>query len=143
VPLTPNGGGERRRLRRITGRWSATEDDEPEIGGVINISGTNLASVGTASQLPAAYGVGWVVRTFNDVALPLLQTASGQIQGQNSVDGYGGANVVQFGRWLQGSRVAVVVTVQTPTGTGGSTNSGSTAVDEGRGNNRIIPKHGQ
>jgi YVTN family beta-propeller protein len=142
VPLTPNGVATPQIATTARAIVSATDGTTNlKIGGVVNISGSNLASVATASQLPPPTVLGGSCVTFNDVALPLLQTASGQIQAQIPTTVTPGTNVVQVRSLATGQQSTPVnVTVQSPAGTGGSTNSGSPAVGEGRGNNRIIPK---
>ena len=79
--------------------------------------------------------------TFNDVALPLLQTSPGQIQAQLPTTVTPGNNVVQVRSLATGQQsTSVLVTVQSAASAGGSTNSGSPSVGTGRGNNRIVPK---
>jgi len=51
-------------------------------GSFITINGTNLASAATAQTLPPPTVLGGSCVTFGDVAIPLLQTSGGQIQGQ-------------------------------------------------------------
>jgi hypothetical protein len=141
VPLTPNGAPTPQIASGNRAIVSATDGTTNlKIGGVINVSGSNLASAAIASQVPPPTVLGGSCVTFNDVALPLLQTASGQIQAQIPPTVTAGNNVVQVRSLATGLQSSsVVVTVTTPTGTG-STNSGSTAVGQGRGNNHIIPK---
>jgi YVTN family beta-propeller protein len=141
VPLTPNGVATPQIATTSRAIVSAADGTTNlKIGGVINIGGTNLASAATASQLPPPTVLGGSCVTFNDVALPLLQTASGQIQAQIPNTVTPGTNVVQVRSLATGQQsMPVLATVQSPAG-GGSANSGSPAVGEGRGNNRIVPK---
>jgi YVTN family beta-propeller protein len=140
VPLTPNGvtiPAIATTARAIVN--AADGSTNLKIGSVVNISGTNLAASSVASQLPPPTVLGGSCVTFNDVALPLLQTASGQIQAQIPTNVSPGTNVVQVRSLATGQQSAsVLVTVQAASGSGGSTNSGSPSVDEGRGKNRII-----
>ena len=142
VPLTPAGVAAPAIATSTRAVVSATDGSANlKIGGVINITGTNLASVATASQLPPPTVLGGSCVTFNDVALPLLQTAAGQIQAQIPTTVTPGTNVVQVRSLATGQQsTSVIVTVQSPAGTGSSTNSGSPALGDGRGNTRIIPK---
>jgi YVTN family beta-propeller protein len=142
VPLTPNGVNIPQIATTSRAIVSATDGSTNlKIGGVININGTNLASGSVASQLPPPTVLGGSCVTFNDVALPLLQTAPGQIQAQLPTNVSPGTNVVQVRSLANGQQSAsVLVTVQAASGSGSSTNSGSPSVDEGRGKNRIIVK---
>jgi DNA-binding beta-propeller fold protein YncE len=51
-------------------------------GSFVTINGSNLASPGTANALPAPTVLGGSCVVMNNVAIPLLQTASGQIAAQ-------------------------------------------------------------
>jgi hypothetical protein len=135
VPLTPNGAPT---PQLTTAGTAATL----KIGGVISGNGTNLAASSTASTLPPPTVLGGSCVTFNDVALPLLLTSSGQIQAQIPTTVTPGNNVVQVRSLATGQQSnALVVSVQSPAGSpGGPTNSGSTSVDQGRINNRLSPK---
>ena len=66
VPLTPNGAP----LPQLTAAGTAAT---LKIGGVINITGSNLASASSASTLPPPTVLGGSCVTFNDVALPLCR----------------------------------------------------------------------
>jgi DNA-binding beta-propeller fold protein YncE len=61
-----------------------SSDGTPNIrpGSFITISGANLASPAVADSVPPPTVLGGSCVTFGDVAVPLLQTASGQIQAQ-------------------------------------------------------------
>ena len=127
MPLTPNGApvpqiasGAKAIVNATTG--SATLS----IGGVIDITGTNLASTATASTLPPPTVLGGSCVTFNDVALPLLQTSPGQIQAQIPPNVSPGSNEVQVRSLGTGQQsTSVVVTVQAPSSAGGATAGGS------------------
>ncbi|MES1257688.1 MAG: hypothetical protein ABUS51_04630 [Acidobacteriota bacterium] len=142
VPLTPSGVAAPQIATTARAIVSATDGSANlKIGGVININGANLASASTASQLPPPTVLGGSCVTFNDVALPLLQTSSGQIQAQLPATVTPGTNVVQVRSLATGQQSAsVLVTVQAPAGAGGSTSSGSPSLGDGRGNNRVFPK---
>ena len=64
-------------------------------GSFITINGTNLASAATAATLPPPNVLGGSCVTFGDVAIPLLQTSSGQIQGQIPTTLLPGTQVVE------------------------------------------------
>ena len=142
VPLTPNGVAVPQIATTARNIVSATDGSATlKIGGVININGTNLATTSTASQVPPPTVLGGSCVTFNDVALPLLQTSPGQIQAQLPTTVTPGNNVVQVRSLATGQQsTSVLVTVQSAASAGGSTNSGSPSVGTGRGNNRIVPK---
>ncbi len=142
VPLTPGGVSVPAIATNGRAIVSATDGSgNLKIGGVININGTNLASTAVAGQLPPPTVLGGSCVTFNDVALPLLQTSPGQIQAQLPPTVTPGTNVVQVRSLAMGQQsTSVTVTVQAASGAGGSTNSGSPSVGVGRGNNHIVPK---
>jgi uncharacterized protein (TIGR03437 family) len=82
------------------------------------VNGSNLASTATASTLPTPTVLGGSCVTFNDVALPLLQTSGGQIVAQISTAVTQGINIVQVRSLGTGQKSdPVQVTVQPPTGT--------------------------
>jgi YVTN family beta-propeller protein len=64
-------------------------------GSFVTINGTNLAAPAAASTLPPPTVLGGSCVTFNDTAVPLLQTAAGQILAQVPVDLPTGVNLVQ------------------------------------------------
>jgi YVTN family beta-propeller protein len=81
-------------------------------GSFVTINGSNLASTATASTLPAPIVLGGSCVTFNDVSLPLLQTAGGQIQAQIPANVVTGSNVVVVRSLANGNYSnSVVVTV--------------------------------
>jgi len=129
VPLTPNGAAVPA-INATRGLVNATDGTTTlRVGGFINVNGTNLASTATASVLPTPTVLGGSCVTFNDVALPLLQTASGQIVAQIPSAVNQGTNIVQVRSLDTGLQSnPVQVTVQPPSGTvtvSGSTNVGS------------------
>ena len=144
IPLTPNGAATPAISTSAKAIVNASNGSTTlTIGGVINVSGTNLATTATASTLPPPTVLGGSCVTFNDVALPLLSTSPGQIQAQIPTTVTPGSNVVQvrsLGTGLQST--SVVVTVQAPAG-GGGTNSGSTAINTGAGQTHVIPQQNQ
>ena len=139
VPLTP-GGATAPQITARNGVLNAAGSTNLNIGGFINVTGTNLATTSTAGVLPVPTVLGGSCVTFNDVALPLLQTSSGRIVAQipNSVSA--GANVVQvrsIGTGLQST--PVVVTVLPPAGTSNGT-AAAPGVVSSVNNNRIGQK---
>ena len=88
------------------------------VGGFINVNGTNLASTVSASTVPAPTVLGGSCVLFNDVPLPLLKAAGGQIQAQIPANVNSGTNVVQVRSLANGTQSdPVVVTVLPATGT--------------------------
>jgi YVTN family beta-propeller protein len=145
VPLTPNGAPTPAISTSAKAIVNAADGSTTlKIGGVINISGSNLASTATAATLPPPTVLGGSCVTFNDVALPLLQASSGQIQAQIPTAVTPGSNVVQvrsLGTGMQST--PVVVTVQAAAGAGNGQNGGSPAIDSGSGKTHITPKTDQ
>jgi hypothetical protein len=84
-------------------------------GSFITITGTNLASSATADTLPLPTVLGGSCVALNDVALPLISTAPGQISAQVPETIRPGQNVLQI-RSLANAQQSepVVVTVQRP-----------------------------
>ena len=81
----------------------------------MTISGANLASAATATELPLPTVLGGSCVVFNDVAIPLLQTAPGQISAQIPEDMRPGQNVVQVRSLMAGaSSEPIVVSIQRP-----------------------------
>lgn len=64
-------------------------------GSFVTVNGANLALPATADTIPLPTVLGGTCVTFNDVAIPLFQTASGQISGQIPDTVKAGQNVVQ------------------------------------------------
>jgi uncharacterized protein (TIGR03437 family) len=84
-------------------------------GSFITLNGTNLASPGTADQLPAPVVLGGSCVTFSDTAIPLLQTAGGQISAQVPPGLQAGTYVVQVRSLATGQQSdPTVFTVQKP-----------------------------
>jgi YVTN family beta-propeller protein len=142
VPLTPNGAPTPAISTSNKAITNASDGSATlKVGGVINISGSNLASAATASTLPPPTVLGGSCVTFNDVALPLIQTAPGQIQAQIPTTVTPGTNVVQVISLATGlESTTVVATVQAAGAAGNGANGGSTAIDAGAGQTHIIPQ---
>jgi YVTN family beta-propeller protein len=142
IPLTPNGAATPTIATSAKAIVNASDGSTTlKIGGVINISGANLANTATASTLPPPTVLGGSCVTFNDVALPLLQTAPGQIQAQIPTTVTPGSNVVQvisLGTGMEST--SAVVTVQAAAGAGNGQNGGSPAIDNGAGKSHTTPK---
>jgi len=135
VPLTP-GGATVPAINATRGVVNATDNSTTlTVGGFINVNGTNLASTATAAALPTPTVLGGSCVTFNDVALPLLKTATGQIQAQIPPTVSAGTNIVQVRSLDHGLQSnPVQVTVAPPSGSvavAGSANVG-TIVPGGR-----------
>jgi YVTN family beta-propeller protein len=84
-------------------------------GSFITINGANLAGSATADTLPLPTLLGGTCVTFNDIAIPLMQTSDGQISGVIPPEVRAGQNVVQV-RSLATAQSSnpLVVTVQRP-----------------------------
>jgi len=82
-------------------------------GSFMTINCANLASAWTANSIPPPTVLGGSCVVFNDVPIPLLQTAAGQISAQLPATVRSGQNVVQV-RSLATAQTSdpVVVTVQ-------------------------------
>ena len=94
-----------------------SNDGSPNIraGSFVTISGSNLAEAGVADTTPAPTVLGGSCVTFNDFALPLLQTSNGQILAQVPENISPGLNVVQVrSLGLAQASEPVTVTVQRP-----------------------------
>ena len=85
-------------------------------GAFVTISGSSLASPATANTLPAPTVLGGSCVTFNDVALPLFQTATGQIQAQIPSGVITGSNVVVVRSLATGTQSDPVVVTVLPAG---------------------------
>jgi hypothetical protein len=84
-------------------------------GSFVTVNGFNLATDATATELPLPTVLGGSCVVFNDVAIPLLQTAGGQISAQIPVEIRPGQNVVQVRSLIAGqSSDPIVVTIQRP-----------------------------
>jgi hypothetical protein len=74
-----------------------SSDGTPNLkpGSFVTITGTNLAAPASANTIPPPIVLGGSCVTFNDTALPLLQTAPGQILAQIPTDIQTGTSVVE------------------------------------------------
>ncbi|HUS07812.1 MAG TPA: beta-propeller fold lactonase family protein [Bryobacteraceae bacterium] len=97
IPLTSSGTSSRPQITAGTRGIVNSSDGTPNFkpGSFITVSGANLATAATADQIPAPTVMGGSCVVFNDVAIPLLKTASGQISAQIPADIRPGQNVVQ------------------------------------------------
>jgi DNA-binding beta-propeller fold protein YncE len=96
IPLTPAGANTRPQIAPGP-RAIVNADGSATIkpGAFITITGQNLASAAAADDLPVPTVLGGSCVVFNDVALPLLQTSTGQISAQIPQTVRSGTNVVQ------------------------------------------------
>ncbi len=116
VPLTP-AGAQVPAIAASRGLVNSSDGSTNlRAGGFLTVNGSNLASTSTASTLPAPTVLGGSCVTFNDVALPLLQTASGQISAQIPASVSTGSNVVQVKSLATGQVSAPVVVTVLPLG---------------------------
>jgi len=108
---TPNRPAITSGVRGIVNSNDGTPNIRP--GSFITVNGTNLALPASADTIPLPTLLGGTCVTFNDVAIPLFQTATGQITGQIPEAVRPGLNVVQV-RSLASAQSSdpVVVTVQ-------------------------------
>ena len=117
IPLTLSGTAPRPQVTAGTRGVVNSSDGTPNFrpGSFITINGTNLASPAAADQLPLPTVLGGSCVTFNDVAVPLLQSSNGQISAQIPAGVNPGQNVVQV-RSLANAQSSdpLVVTVQKP-----------------------------
>jgi DNA-binding beta-propeller fold protein YncE len=116
IPLTPSSAGTTPALsssQPIINSVDGTTNFQP--GSFVTINGSSLASPAIANALPAPTVLGGSCVVMNDVAIPLLQTASGQIAGQIPSTMRPGEVVMQV-RSLATAQTSspVVVTVHTP-----------------------------
>ncbi|MEP6536981.1 MAG: hypothetical protein ABJF23_16745 [Bryobacteraceae bacterium] len=115
IPMTP--GGASRPLLAAANSIVNSSDGSRNIrpGSFVQLNGTNLATPGTADQLPAPIVLGGSCVTFSDTAIPLLQTAGGQISAQVPPDLPSGSYVVQVRSLATGQQSdPTVFTVQKP-----------------------------
>jgi hypothetical protein len=116
VPLTPVSSATNPQISSSGGIVNATDGSANfQPGAFITINGSNLASTATASTLPPPVVLGGSCVVFDNVAIPLLATAPGQISAQIPATIRPGENVVQV-RSLATAQQSprIVVTVQKP-----------------------------
>jgi uncharacterized protein (TIGR03437 family) len=94
VPLAPTSTNTQPAItsRGIVNAKDGTSDIRP--GSFITISGANLATPAVADIVPPPTVLGGSCVTFGDVAVPLLTTASGEIQAQVPTNLSSGLQVV-------------------------------------------------
>ncbi len=115
IPLTPSGANSRPSVpqgaRAVVNSADGSQNFRP--GSFITITGVNLASAAQADSTSPPTVLGGSCVVFNDVAIPLLQAAPGQISGQIPSNVRSGTNVVQV-RSLATAQASdpIVVTVQ-------------------------------
>jgi len=120
VPATPASDATKPQIaanRGVVNSIDGTANVRP--GSFVTITGANLADPAAADSLPAPTVLGGSCVTFNDFALPLLQTSRGQILAQVPENVSSGVNVVQV-RSLAMAQASdpVMVTVQRPAAPG-------------------------
>lgn len=117
VPLAMSGNQPRPQVltgsRGIVNSSDGTPLFKP--GSFITISGSALANAATADNVPLPTVLGGSCVTFDDVAIPLLQTSTGQISAQLPATIRPGQNVVQVRSLATASASdPVIITVQKP-----------------------------
>ncbi len=116
IPLTPSTAATTPTLaatQPIMNSVDGTTTFKP--GSFVTINGSNLASAAIANALPAPTVLGGSCVVMNDVAIPLLQTAGGQIAGQIPSTMRPGEVVMQVRSLATAQNSApVVVTIHTP-----------------------------
>lgn len=97
IPLTPSSDETRPQIAAGARGIINSSDGTPSIrpGSFITVSGTALAAPAGAETAPPPTVLGGSCVTFNDIALPLLQTSSGQILAQVPDTIQPGIHVVQ------------------------------------------------
>jgi hypothetical protein len=116
IPMTSRSSSRPQITGGARGVVNSTDgSSEIRPGSFIIINGTNLAQAATAMDLPLPTVLGGSCVVFNDVAIPLLQTSSGQISAQIPAEVRSGQNVVQV-RSLIAAQASdpIVVTLQRP-----------------------------
>jgi hypothetical protein len=117
TPLTQTNSSTQPRIplaaRGVVNSVDGTQNLRP--GSFVTVNGVNLAAASTADTVPLPTVLGGSCIVLNDVALPLLQTAPGQISAQIPTDVRPGLNVLQV-RSLANAQQSepIVVTVQRP-----------------------------
>jgi hypothetical protein len=121
-PATPPTEDTRPQIAAARGVVNADGTAIIRPGSFVTINGRNLAEAAAADSLPAPTVLGGSCVTFNDFALPLLLTSSGQIQAQIPANVSTGTNVVQV-RSLASAQASdpVLVTVTRSAPPGSST----------------------
>ena len=117
IPLTYNGAPTPAVAKGAAGIVNANDGSQNiQAGSFVNINGSSLASTAAASTIPAPTVLGGSCVTFNDIPLPLLQTAANQIVAQVPTNVVSGTNVVVV-HSLDTAQAStpVMVTVQTGT----------------------------
>jgi YVTN family beta-propeller protein len=116
IPLTPSTAATTPTLattQPIVNSVDGTTIFKP--GSFVTINGSNLASAAIANALPAPTVLGGSCVVMNDVAIPLLQTAGGQIAGQIPSTMRPGEVVMQVRSLATAQNSSpVVVTIHTP-----------------------------
>jgi hypothetical protein len=112
ISTTPAGTSTRPTIatggRGIVNSSDGTPNLKP--GSFVTITGTNLAAPGAANAIPPPTVLGGSCVTFNDTALPLLQTSAGQILAQIPADIQPGISVAQV-RSLSTAQASDPITV--------------------------------
>lgn len=117
IPLTPANADTRPQIAGGAQGIVNSNDGTPNFkpGGFITVTGSNLAAAAAANVLPVPTQLGGSCVVFDSVAVPLLQTAGGQISAQLPATIHPGANVVQVRSLATGQASdPVVVNVQKP-----------------------------
>ncbi len=116
IPLTPSSAATTPALsatQPIINSVNGTTAFQP--GSFVTINGTSLASAAVANTLPAPTVLGGSCVVMNNVAIPLLETASGQIAGQIPSNMRPGEVVMEVRSLATAqSSAPVVVTIKTP-----------------------------
>jgi len=115
IPLTPANQSTRPQIATGPRAIVNSNDGTPNIkpGTFITVNGSNLAAAATAGQLPVPTVLGGSCVVFDNIALPLLQTSTGQISAQLPTTVRSGSNVVQVRSLATGQASdPVVVNVQ-------------------------------
>jgi YVTN family beta-propeller protein len=93
APTAPATDANRPQITSVMNSSDGSANIQP--GSFVTISGASLASGATANALPAPTVLGGSCVTFNNTALPLLQTSGGQILAQIPQNVSTGTNVVE------------------------------------------------
>jgi hypothetical protein len=117
VPLAPSGSIPRPQLasgaRAVVNSADGSNVFKP--GSFITINGSNLATAATADQIPAPIVLGGSCAVMSNVAIPLLQTSSGQLSGQIPANFRSGEFVLRVKSLATAQQSdPVVITIQKP-----------------------------